>query len=244
MIYFLLRAGSYRAWEHIGQGRLRGVHSTASLCAYTPCTPVHSYPCTHVCTHIHACSSTCAPAVSSPHGTWQDVGCAAGRATPGSLCHAQGTPSMHDTPHRPCRQRQPCFMSPGLCSVGLGAVGKCQIPSGSSERGWRPPSVGLAHTVLSSSPQNQPFPGHCQPMHPQTLSVCAGSPVFSYPLPSCSTQQVRGAHGSKGEGMGIWGTALRTATVSHDRTACGSPALLAFTTAQPLPSSCHVPDTA
>lgn len=42
MIYFLLRAGSYRAWEHIEQGMLQGAPSSASLCACAPCTPAHS----------------------------------------------------------------------------------------------------------------------------------------------------------------------------------------------------------
>lgn len=71
MIYFLLKAGSYRAWWYIRQGNLQGAPSSASLCVVcAPRTPTRA---------PRVCSSTRPPAVSSPCATWWDMaGCGVG----------------------------------------------------------------------------------------------------------------------------------------------------------------------
>lgn len=99
MIYFLLIDGSYRA-----------------VCKgpppMPPCLCVHSthlLPPTSVHTHTHAMkqhnSTCCCMTVSSPCGVGS-------RQSHHRLPLTQGTLSKCDTPCRPHRQGQPCFMSP------------------------------------------------------------------------------------------------------------------------------------
>lgn len=170
MIYFLLRAGSYRVLQHIGQRRLQGVPSSASPGASVPCTPTHTHPCTvptHKCMHTHVCSSTRALALSIPHAMqWDTTGCGVGRRQ-GHLSLPLQSPG-HPTHVRPpadhIARASPVSRAQTLFSVGWGAADLCQMTSGSSKRGWRPWSVGLAHTVLSPAPQNQlPPPFHILP---------------------------------------------------------------------------------
>lgn len=70
------------------------------------------------------------------------------------------------------------------------------------------------HSIVTWSPKaaptssSRPSSGTASPCVPKHRQPAAGSPVPEvplHPLPSCSTWQARIAHGSTGEGMGIWG---------------------------------------
>lgn len=157
-----------------------------------PCVHVHP---THllIATHAHTCARTPMHAASHVHQLF------VARMGHGRMWGVQqaGQPQALSAM---TRVSHPCMTlstdrvgraSPISCpqtpfSGGWGAVGKCQIPSSSSERGWKPPSVGLAHTVLSPSPQNQSFPGHRQPMHPQTPPAEQGPQCPHTPCPAAA----------------------------------------------------------
>lgn len=154
-----------------------------------------------------------------PHGgTWRDVGWAAGRATPGSSCQAQGaqgTQSTCDTPYRPRRQSQSLFTPPDplLCRLGSSR----SVPDAiwlQQERMEALVSGSGTHSIVTWSPKPAPTSSPCPSSGtagtrvPKCRQPAAGSPVPeapSHPMPSCSTWPARGARGSAGEGMGIWG---------------------------------------
>lgn len=261
MIYFLLRAESYRAWQHIGEGRLQGAppvppcvhvqlaHPLPPTCAQSPHTCVQAHSCAqqHVCTDCfkHPCHTV------GHGGMWggQQVG------PPQAPSAKPRTPHPRVTlPADPVGRAIPISCPQTLFSAGWGAAGPCQMPCGSNERGWRPRPVGLAHTVLSPGPQKQPPPPlhvlpQALPAHvsPNTASLRQGPQCPKYPHTPCpaAAHGKRGLHVvAQGKGWEFGGAALQTAAVSHSRTARASPALPAFATARPLPSSQRVPDTA
>lgn len=117
-------------------------------------------------------------------------------------------------------------------SAGWTAAGLCQTPSGFKKRGssgqwvWDTQHHHMIPKTSSHLP-SMSFLGHHQ--------AVAGSPEPEAPLPSCSTWQARGSHGSTGEGMGIWGCSFANCKPWQDNSclscssgfhSCPTPAML------------------
>ena len=219
MIYFLSRAGSYRVWQHIGQGRLQGAPSGTSLCVCvhlahmltpTRAQSLHTGVHAHSCMQQHTCTSCFKPLChTGGHGrTWGGQ-----QAGP-----PQASPAKPRAP-RPCMTPPADHVgraSPVSCPQTLFSAGR-SVPDAiwlQRERMEAPVSGSGTHSIVTWSrkpaPTSSPHPslGTASPHVPRHHQPAAGSPVPeapSHPLPSCSTWQARGAHGSAGEGMGIWG---------------------------------------
>lgn len=190
MLYFLLRAGSYRA----------GCKGPPLMLSYVCVHFTHPFP--QVCTH------TCHEA-ANVHGLFQvpvplwSVGWAADRATKASPDKPRAPYPNATLPADHKGRASPVSCLQTMFSAGWRAAGLCQTPSGSNKRGSSGQWVWHTHTqhhhlILKTSP-------HLPSMSLGTTSLWQGPQSTLAPLPSCSTWQARGSHGSTGEGVGIWG---------------------------------------
>lgn len=127
--------------------------------------------------------------------------------SPGHLVHAWPPPGAEPAPfHAP----SPCYLWAGEQQVHA----RCHLAPAREDGGpgwwvWHTQYGHLVPKTRQDSPHllSTSFLGHCLSV-PIYCQPAAGSPVPeapSHPLPGCSKWQVRGAHGSAGEGIRIWG---------------------------------------
>lgn len=145
--------------------------------------------------------------------------------------HPNVTPPAHHT-----GRASPVSCLQTVFCAGWRAARLCQTPSGSNKRKSSGQWVWHSqhhHLIPKTSPHLpcMSFLRHHQPV--------VGSPEPEAPLQPCpaAAHGKRGIHTiAQGKRWVFGGAALQTATVSHGRTTHASPALVAFTPAQPLPS--------